>query len=260
MPASALNAAGLLAAWEEGAAQAPIQRGLKLLATAWPEISIEAWSSASIGARDGWLLTMQEELFGSQLETTAPCPNCGDRLEMSFSTQDIRIVPLALPPEQAPEVPRPDSANWTREGIRVEAGGFEIECRLPSSADLVEVAKSRDPGRATLLERCVQSARKGGRGVEPKNLPNEVVRAITDAMARMDPQAEVLVALTCPACHHHWSTVFDIVSYLWSEIEDWAQRLLSEVDVLASTYGWSESAILGMTARRRRLYLEIIGA
>jgi hypothetical protein len=75
----------------------------------------------------------------------------------------------------------------------------------------------------------------------------------------MDPQAEVRVAVTCPACHHPWSTVFDIVAYLWSEIDDWARRLLSEVDVLASSYGWNESAILGMTARRRRLYLEIIG-
>jgi cytochrome c5 len=230
-----------------------------LLVAAWPEISIETWSRASIGARDGWLLAMQEELFGSRLETTATCPNCGDRLEMSFDTQDVRIGPLALPPGQSLETPRPDTADWTSESIRVEAAGFEIQCRLPSSADLIEIAKSPDPGRATLLERCVQSARKGGRAVEPKNLPGEVVKAITEAMAKMDPQAEVLVALTCPACHHPWSTVFDIVGYLWSEIDDWARRLLSEVDVLASSYGWSESAILGMTARRRRLYLEIIG-
>jgi len=52
---------------------------------------------------------------------------------------------------------------------------------------------------------------------------------------------------------------FDILTYLWSEIEDWAQRLLLEVHTLALAYGWSERDILAMSPRRRRLYLEMVG-
>ena len=68
------------------------------------------------------------------------------------------------------------------------------------------------------------------------------------------------LALDCPACGAHWQSVFDIVTFLWGEIEDWAQRLLYDVHLLASAYGWSERDIVAMTPRRRRMYLEMVGA
>jgi len=91
-------------------------------------------------------------------------------------------------------------------------------------------------------------------------LPDEVVNAVLAEMAQADPQADVQVALACPACRHHWSVAFDILAYLWSEIDDWAQRLLREIHALASGYGWSERDILALSARRRRTYLEMLGA
>jgi hypothetical protein len=77
-------------------------------------------------------------------------------------------------------------------------------------------------------------------------------------MAEADPQAEVRIALSCPGCSNQWSSVFDIVAFLWGEIEDWAQRLLLEVHALASAYGWSERDIVAMGPRRRRFYLEMV--
>ena len=84
-----------------------------------------------------------------------------------------------------------------------------------------------------------------------------MAQAVIRELAAGDPQAEVLLSLRCPACEHEWSTPFDILAYLWDEIDDWARRLLSEVHTLASAYGWSERDVLGMSARRRRLYLEM---
>ncbi len=240
---SALNAVALLAAWEEGVSQPPIQRALTLLATVWPDASADEWAHASIGQRDGCLLTLREELFGSRLETTAVCPGCEEQLELTFSTQDIRAV---APPLQ--------------EGLRVAAGGYEVECRLPTSADLLEIAQpAAAGGREMLLKRCVHVARCGATVVDPTALPAEVVAAVMEAMARADPQADVQVALTCPACQHGWSMAFDILAYLWNEIEDWVRRLLREVHTLAAVYGWSERDILTLSARRRRLYLEMMG-
>ena len=230
-------------AWEEGVSQPPIQRALTLLATVWPDTSADEWAHASIGQRDGGLLTLREELFGSRLETTAVCPGCGEQLELTFSTQDIRA---AAPPLQ--------------EGLRVAVGGYEVECRLPTSADLLEIAQpAAAGGREMLLQRCVHVARCGATVVDPTALPSEVVAAVMEAMAKADPQADVQVALTCPACQHGWSMAFDILAYLWNEIEDWVRRLLREIHALASVYGWSEREILALSARRRRLYLEMMG-
>lgn len=267
MPEPVMNAAVLLAVWEEGLSLSPIQRGLKLLATAWPEFSAEEWARASIGMRDERLLTVREELFGSHLETTTTCPKCGERIETSFSLENIRVPPSAVTPPAQPDRPAfveaaetPSLGNLALAAakLKVEAGGYHVECRLPTSADLLEVTRSVDGGREGLLERCVEVAQNGKDVLEVRQLPAEVVRAITEEMVRADPQADVQVSLACPACQHRWSIGFDILSYLWNEIEDWAQRILREVHSLAAAYGWSEREILGMSARRRRLYLEII--
>lgn len=66
-------------------------------------------------------------------------------------------------------------------------------------------------------------------------------------------------SLTCPSCNHGWHALFDIVSFFWSEIQSWASRIMREVHLLASAYGWRETDILAMSPLRRRLYLEMVG-
>jgi hypothetical protein len=90
-------------------------------------------------------------------------------------------------------------------------------------------------------------------------LPEHVVASISDCMAQADPQTDVQLDLTCPACGSSWRAPFDIVSYFWSEVNAWAERLLREVHTLAATYGWFEADILAMSPARRRRYLEMIG-
>ena len=78
-------------------------------------------------------------------------------------------------------------------------------------------------------------------------------------MHEADPQADTQLSLTCPTCARVWQQAFDIVSYLWAEIGDWARRTLQEVHALATAYGWREADILAMSAQRRQWYLEMIG-
>jgi hypothetical protein len=77
-------------------------------------------------------------------------------------------------------------------------------------------------------------------------------------MAERDPQAELLLDLTCPACAHRWEAPFDIVPFFWTEIATEAKRLLREVHTLARSYGWREADVLAMSATRRRSYLEVL--
>ena len=236
-----LNATSLLMAWEEGVSQHPLERALTLLALAWPQRSIDEWARVSIGERDRQLFQLRNELFGSKFEAIAICPKCGERLELAFSTQDLL--------NQTSE-PEP---------LRLNSGSYEVNYRVPTTADLLAVAGDPGQARELLLDRCIE-AHSEGVAVPASALPDEVVKILGQKMADADPQADVQIVLDCPACSHHWPTVFDILSYLWGEIEDWAQRLLHDVHSLARAYGWSERDILSMSATRRRLYLEMVGA
>jgi len=245
--APALDSATLLTIWECGISQTPIRRALTLLSAAWPEKSADGWAQASVGKRDAGLLRLREELFGSRLEATARCPKCGEELELTLSTGDLRF--------QAADPRGPDENRF------LEADGYRVRYRLPTSADLLEIAEPAVANkRQELLKRCIDLTQREGLTIDPAELPEEVVSRVADEMAQADPQAEVRIALVCPACQGRWEMVFDILSYLWNEIEDWARRLLMEIHTLAAAYGWSESQILGMSARRRRIYLEILGA
>ena len=82
--------------------------------------------------------------------------------------------------------------------------------------------------------------------------------AIAAEMEKADPQANVQLALDCADCGHRWLSGFDIVPFLWSEIDNWARRVLREVCALASAFGWREADILAMSAGRRQLYLQMI--
>ncbi|MEA2223725.1 MAG: hypothetical protein QOH83_2101 [Solirubrobacteraceae bacterium] len=237
-----LDAATLLTLWEEGVALPPAERALSLLCAAFPDAPVEDWAGASIGRRDEALLVLREALFGPTLEAAAGCPGCADELELSFRTDDVR-----------------SSAVARSEGLRIRLDGYDVLSRLPTSHDLLELAAVEQPSPQALLTRCVEVARRDGGDVGVDELPEAVVEEVVAGMARADPLADVQVAVVCPACGQRTAIAFDVLSYLWSEIDDWAQRLCLEVHALAGAYGWSERDIVTMSAQRRALYLELQG-
>jgi hypothetical protein len=108
-----------------------------------------------------------------------------------------------------------------------------------------------------LLERCLISAELNGEAVVTSELSDEILEAIATKMLEADPQGDVQLALTCPACSHRWQITFDILSFFWNEINVWAQRVMREIHVLASSYGWREADILALSPWRRQVYLQM---
>jgi len=247
----AASAEALLRVWEDNQHAHPVRRALRALAAAAPEGGANRWAQAPIGVRDRALLHLQEQLFGSALHTTADCPTCGERLESDFTVPDVG----GARPEQCPPAA-------TAAAIHLQEQGFDIEYRLPTSDDLLEIlAVPSDASDAVrLLRRCVSRAQRGGTPLDPAALPESLVDRIADGMAAHDPDADVRVGLACPACGTAWQVRFDIVTYFWSELDDWAQRMLADVHTLARAYGWSEQAILALSPARRQLYLEMVAA
>jgi len=243
----AVSAVELLDVWERAELHPPFRRAQALLEVACPDLSAEAVADLPIGDRDRRLLAMREVVFGPRLTAVSACPACDAPLDVVFGTADLATPAPTDGPAHVAEV-----------------DDYFVEFRLPNGRDLAQVASvaggtgSGSPDVA-LLERCTLVARRGGVPVAPTQLPGQVVTAVAGRMADADPQVDVEISLTCPACAHGWETPFDIVAYLWAEIDAWARRTLREVHALASAYGWRESDILAMTPRRRQRYLELAG-
>lgn len=237
----AFSAASLLDLWEAGRGRAPVEQALLLLSAAFPGRTQGELAQLSIGQRDALLLRLREQTFGSRLTGLAACPNCGERLETSFLVSEL-----------LESIPAPDEGGAP---LTLETLGYKISFRLPTSQDLQNA-----PDREALLAACVLEAARAEAAIPPASLSEAVTQALVARMEQADPLASVTMPLTCPACNHAWQSLFDIASFFWSEIGAWAARILREIHLLASAYGWSEAEILALSAWRRQRYLELVSA
>lgn len=239
----ALSDQEVIQVWETGLDQHPVDRALTVLSAVFPEATRDELAAMSVGRRDGYLMDAREANFGPSVSGVAECPECGELLEWALDLESVRI-PEGDVVESGPN--------------RLTLDGYEVSFRLPDSTDLAAVALGGDVagGREALLRRCVLEVRSDGARVEPNSLPEAVVAGLAAEMEDRDPQAETLLDFECPACGASWQAHFDVLSFLWAEIQARARRLLGEVHGLARTYGWSEAAILEMSPIRRRFYLE----
>jgi hypothetical protein len=231
--------------WERGAGQHPADRALTLL-TACSGKPWEELAPLSLGQRDGLLLEGYAQLFGDALHAFAECPQCGERLEYGLSVRELTS--------------RADVAPSTEE-MSLAVGEISLRLHPLNSLDLGAASVCADvaAARRLLAERCVVQASRGGNDVAIESLPESVVERISERLAEADPQAEMLVDLTCAGCHHQWQIVFEIERFFWMNIRAVARRLLREVHTLALAYGWSEHDILALSPLRRQFYLEAVG-
>lgn len=237
----------LLSIWEQETARPAVFRALRLLAIAFPERSLQDLEEMPIGQRDSFLLILREQIFGSRLICLASCPGCNERMEVALSVQDIQIDPAIKPGED----------------LAIAVSGYSVKFRPVCSLDLIAIAGIDDPAlsRRILLDRCILSVNRNDGNIaedlSADELPAEVQKCVVDGIEQADPQSDVQLSLTCPSCGIEWQSIFDIVSFFWSEIDNWAHRILRDVHALARAYGWSESDILEMSPLRRQIYLEM---
>jgi hypothetical protein len=241
----ALSTTELLSVWERGFSETPARRALLLLAAGGDGVSPEELLRSSIGRRDERLFALREKTFGSRLQTVSACPQCGEQLETELDLAELRSGPPAMATD-----------------FFLREAGHEIHFRLLNSDDLdcLSPADELAVNQWRLLRQCLLAVTRAGREISPEELPPALVARLAEKMAQADPAADVQLAFTCPACGHAWPGWFDIVSFFWQEINAWAVRLLREVHVLATAYGWSEAEILRLSPARRGVYLQLVGA
>ncbi|KAF3886741.1 MULTISPECIES: T4 family baseplate hub assembly chaperone [Nostocales] len=258
-----LSSLELFNIWDWGHNQPSWSRAIKLLATACPDVPVETLTQFSIGQRDAMLLTLREWTFGSQLASQTACPKCGEALELNFNVADVRMVSPQLEPV---------------EKFSLSQGEYQVSFRLPNTSDLMAICTSAckdvlsnpqqhnalttnqqlKTAQQVLLDRCILSVTHNSESLSLNKLPTNIINTIIAEMAQADPQANVPLDTSCPACGHEWQLVFDIMSFFWSEINAWGLRILRDVHTLATAYGWREADILTMSPRRRQLYLDMV--
>ena len=242
-----LNAVDMLTVWEQGLNRSLLQRTLILLIAAFPEMAPDAIAELSIGSRDACLLLVRERLFGSRLVNNAVCPQCTGRIEWEQDISDIVVE---------------TSDSSAAHQFSLEKDDYRLCFRLPNSIDMAELEGSSNAAAALqqLLRRCILSVEYAGTNCDIDQLPESVIQTLNQRIEELDPQAEVRINLTCPDCSHRWEVFFDIAGFLWTEINEWAERMLRTVHKLARAYGWTEREILNLSPVRRQLYLGMVGA
>jgi hypothetical protein len=240
-----LSASELLAVWEENGRRPPLWQGLALLAVACPDERIEALAQAPIGHYNEWLLTLRLWHFGPALTAVTNCPGCGELVEVTLDVAGLCT--------QAAEGL---GGNW----LEIIHDGATQRFRLPSPDDLVAAGEATTTGEATqiIVRRCIETPDEPPDGVSGEPLSPAMLAAVAAAMEQADPLAVIELAGVCPHCGRPWSAFLDVASFVWREVEMWAQRMLQEVHLLARAYGWGEAEILAMSPRRRQTYLQMV--
>jgi hypothetical protein len=180
------------------------------------------------------------QYFGERIEGTAPCRDCQEPFESSFSLRDLMAsledgaAAIAMGPDEEGVYTLPDGRRF----------------RLPTAGDQYSViGLDAEQAVAALLERCV---------VEGD--PMESIESVEAAMDRVSAVLDHDLEVVCPQCGALQSVRFDIQTYLWQLLAYEKRFLTHEVHLIAMAYGWGYEEILSLTREDRRAFVRLIEA
>jgi hypothetical protein len=215
-------------------------------------VTTEIARSLSVGDREALLLHLRRLTLGEIMSCVLKCPACGEKLDLALEVSELLLPSYA-------------HACEAHEAL-VHAGDawYRARFRLPNGADQEHaaalVAFAPEAATELILRRCVQEIVDEQTGEPAQPIPAAVADALAGKMAELDPQAEILLDLVCPACGASFQTPLDIADYFYEEIRGRESDLHRDVHLLAFHYHWSERDILRLTRRKRMLYLDLLSA
>lgn len=173
--------------------------------------------------RDDLLVAALARTYGPTISSTVGCGSCGEPFDLDFSLPDL------VKSAGAQTSPLP--------------GGV----RLPTGADeLAVMGLTADRAEAVLVERCV------GEGADRMA-----------ALAAIEPSGRLVdieLDAACPECGERQPVTFDVQTYLLTTLTQDRARLVGEVHLLASAYGWHLAEILSLPRSDRRRYAALVDA
>jgi hypothetical protein len=179
------------------------------------------------------LIHLRALVLGNEISADAVC-GCGESVDVSFGVSEFL---KSRAPRKPRGVARADEAGWHS----LDGTVF----RLPTVGDQIMVAAEPDPA-AALTARCVRSTR----------VPARAERA----MAALAPGLSGPVQGVCPHCAATITLLFDVPSFVLSELRVQASLIFEHVHLLAGHYHWTEDKILELPRWRRQHYVDMVVA
>jgi hypothetical protein len=194
----------------------------------------------TIGDREALLLRIRQVTFGDVLDLVVSCadPACAAPMDL-----EVRLDELcrAQTPKRVP--------------AEVVAGNVTVRLRPPTGADQAAVADQAldDPEGAgrRMARACILDP-------DPATVDDWLVDELGEALAELDPHADIRLALTCPECGTGFVAPLDAADLLRADLVARRRDLDVDVHLLALHYHWTEAAILALPSERRRRYLEVL--
>jgi hypothetical protein len=178
----------------------------------------------TVGDRDRALAALYAALYSDDILADAACTACSATYEIRFTLSDLSRS-------------RSPDGSATGDPPGVEVTGSRL--RLPLVSDLTG-------SPATLLERLTLSG------------PAPDAEAASAALEAADPALELDLAATCPECQSRQTLPFSISRFLEAALCRDQSFLAREVHLIASTYHWSLTDILGLSRSERQTYVRLV--
>jgi len=193
----------------------------------------------AVSDRDRLLAHVYTRVYGARVESTVHCRRCHQPYDLDFSLDEVQ--------EAHEQEARDASVLREDDGTFVAPGAGRF--RLPTGLDERAVRGLSPANAATaLIERCVIERASGQDGDDALQLAMEVV----------GPMLDLTLPAACPECGANQSVRFDIQSYLLNTLLQERPRLVRDVHLLATIYGWSRADILSLPRTERRAYTALI--
>lgn len=190
--------------------------------------------------RDRVIAGLLEATNGPLIESTLTCRQCGESFELSFDLPELVRYRTGEQSAGTPGTPIGGTTpgRWVIDGI---------EFRFPTARD-ERIARRTSCPAATLRDRCISV-----------DGPSEAQLSMVEAeMARIAPLLSAEIGGACPDCGEAHAVTFDVQRYTLALIRLGRDRLLGDVHLIASTYGWSRAEILTLDRDERNHYVELI--
>lgn len=193
----------------------------------------------TIGDRVALLLHLRRLTFGDRIECIITCPACRDEMSVGLSVEGLLYRGGRGMPER---------------DIRV--GDVLLRIHPITGADveaLAAIPEGMTPSEA-LVRSCIISADPS----LPARLSDETIAGVSAMLEEMDPQADIVLDLSCPICGHRFKTPFFIDDFILREIAARGRLLEKDVHWIALNYHWSMDEILSLPLGKRSRYIDLI--
>lgn len=192
------------------------------------------------GDRIALILHIRRMTFGDKLQCVLSCSNCKEGISLDLSILDLL----------QPSIPDPSSEYV----VNVE--NFTLKIRPVTGADLEYLFDNGD--ESNTVEQLMRSCIISSDPPLPEKLTDDFIATISSRLEELDPQADLVLDMVCPACQHSFQTPFNAEDFIFGEISTRQSQLEREVHWLAFNYHWSEDSILSLPLKKRKRYVDLI--